>query len=382
MLFLANRFPQPRVFKWLKLFQAHGWKVVLFVCSLDSGNKTWEYDGEIYEFGSGNRMDMFPFSSKRYGKIREIIREKQMSPTLVFVRDIFQFFVAAKIAKTYEIPVVLDIADNYPEVMRQILPSWQGRLVSKVFDAIEKRAVRKADRIVTVTKISADLIMRKHGVGQEKVLTVRNVPSFSTIRINTHDADISDKSGDMVYIGTYSEKIRDLETVISAIPIIRKQFRDVHLHVFTFNVEKVKKLASRILGSEYHQYVDVSPPVKNAELYRRLQLFKIGLIPHCRGPGTDYTEPNKLYDYIHSRLPVLASDNPTLVESVARYKVGETYRSGDVDSFVEAYAKLRKNHSKYVTRCKEVCDEFVWEKESEPLMVLLNRNYIGKETVG
>jgi len=382
MLFLANRFPQPRVFKWLKLFQAHGWKVVLFVCSLDSSNKTLEYDGEIYQFGSGNRLDMFPFSPRRYKKIREIIREKEMSPSLVFVRDIFQFYVGAKIAKTYEIPVVLDIADNYPEVMRQIFPSWQGQLFSKIFNAIEKRAVRKADRIVTVTKISADLIMRKHGIDQEKVLTVRNVPSFSTIHTITREADINDKSGDMVYIGTYSEKIRDLETVITAIPIIRKQFHDVHLHVFTFNVDKVKKLASHILGSEYHQYVDILPTIKNAELYRRLQLFKIGLIPHCRGPGTDYTEPNKLYDYIHSRLPVLASDNPTLVESVTRYKVGETYRSGDVESFVKAYAKLRKDHFKYVTRCKEVCDEFVWEKESEPLMVLLNRDYIRKETVG
>jgi len=363
LVFIANSFPQIRILKWLNYFSDKGWNVHLFVCKGDLNKQSvWIHDYNIYEFGEGNKLDMNPFSFKRYKKIKNLISDHDIKPDLIVVRDIFQSNVAIKISKQLKVPVILDIADNYPEVSKQLIRFPLNKFISSFYNFVEHIAVKNANLVVTVTNTSASLIKDKHKVASENIVTVRNLPPMETVElIEKNNTSVVDK---IVYIGTYSAKIRDLNTVIKSLPIIEKKLkRVIQLDIFTFNIEKVELLAKSILGETYSKYVNISGPIKNHLLHNELKKYTAGVIPHYRGSGTDYTEPNKLYDYVHSQIPVIVSDNPSLVETVNKYRVGEVFQAQNVTDFTNKVIKVYKNKDIYKINCNKYRKELVWHED-------------------
>lgn len=373
IVFLCNVFPQARVIKWLNTFEDNGWNVVVLTCHHRIENQTWEYSFAINEFGNGDRRDMFPYSKTRLERVKSILRDKNIIPSLVFVRDIFQAHIGSIIADKYGVPMVLDIADNYPEVIRQIYGSIIGNIPSYSMELIEKKAVSRADIVLTVTNISKNLIKEKHNIKNKKVYTIRNMPSIKGVSSKENTVNKESKLARMVYIGTYSKKIRDLETVFKSLKETYSTGEFDLLHVYTSYVDLVTGIAKKVLGEKHINKVAIHPPIKNHNLFIELSRFDIGLVPHCRGPGTDFTEPNKLYDYVHAGIPVLASDNPSLVDTINKYKIGVNYRSNDVDSFLSAYHNILQNKERYARRCRDVSKMLTWERETTSFMSELKK---------
>ncbi|MGC8785787.1 MAG: glycosyltransferase, partial [Armatimonadota bacterium] len=72
-----------------------------------------------------------------------------------------------------------------------------------------------------------------------------------------------------------------------------------------------------------------------------IRLACVGIVPHFVNALTQYTMPNKLYDYMAFRKPVLVSDCRPMKRVVESHRCGLVFRSQDADDLVEKVLMLR-----------------------------------------
>lgn len=85
-----------------------------------------------------------------------------------------------------------------------------------------------------------------------------------------------------------------------------------------------------------------------------------------------YCAPNKLFEYLHGGLPVIASDFPELAAVIARYRVGATFDPADPRDIARAARQVLDSDPAELAamraRAREAAGHFSWENESAKLL--------------
>jgi len=79
-----------------------------------------------------------------------------------------------------------------------------------------------------------------------------------------------------------------------------------------------------------------------------------------------FSLPNKLFDYIHAGIPVLASDLVEVSRVVNHYRIGVTVSNVTADELIVAVNRLRENQQQletFRTNCSKAAAELTWEHE-------------------
>lgn len=83
-----------------------------------------------------------------------------------------------------------------------------------------------------------------------------------------------------------------------------------------------------------------------------------------------YVLPNKIFDYIHAGVPIIASDNPEVKSIVEKYNCGKLIANVSAQEIANAVLNLAKDSIAYNSlkqNCAPAAKELCWEKESEKL---------------
>ena len=86
-----------------------------------------------------------------------------------------------------------------------------------------------------------------------------------------------------------------------------------------------------------------------------------------------YALPNKLFDYIKARVPVLVSDFPEMGTLVKKYDIGITTLSTDPQELAEIIKFMvtdRSSIQKWKRNLQKAALELCWEKEEKKLLNL------------
>jgi glycosyltransferase involved in cell wall biosynthesis len=81
-----------------------------------------------------------------------------------------------------------------------------------------------------------------------------------------------------------------------------------------------------------------------------------------------YALPNKIFDYIQARLPVLASDLPLYNQLVKDFKIGEILEKRNPDSLAFLIEKIYANKESYKESLNKAADQFNWNIEKKKLI--------------
>lgn len=326
LLFLTNAFPQQRILKYLEFFKEENYEILVVTKRIDRKKlDVFMYDFNTKVIGNNNKFDFIPINYKDYIEVKSILTNSNFSPDIIFVRDIFMSDLGYKISKLFKSKLVVDIADNYPEVMKTKTKfNLINSIMSKIFNKVEKRTATLSDSIITVTEASKELLIAKHNISPDKIKVIRNFPLRKNVVITQQNEEMINNS--IVYIGSFDDKIRDLFPVLS---IVTEGKYELYIH--SFDKDKIANTISKFEQctniSLPNNKIHILNPIKQVELISYLKKYQFGLIPHHRHEGTDYTEPNKIYDYIHAGIPVISSNNPSLTEFMELYNVGEVYNA-------------------------------------------------------
>ena len=252
--------------------------------------------------------------------------------------------------------LVFDAHELFPEV-----PELAHRpIVKRIWQKIEDWIFPHLKHCYTVCQSISDYYNKKYNI-QMKV--VRNVPYFSKYT----DKKLLNYSNKKIILYQGALNVgRGLEWTIDAMPLVKSAVlviigdgditHELKERVNHLNLTDKVFFLGRIAGSELHKYTP------SADL-------GLCLLEH-RGLNYYYALPNRIFDYLHAGVPILATDFPEIAQIVNTYKTGIL-----VNHYEPEYlAKVINNFfSKEfdTTHFTETAEKFCWEKEEKILLEVI-----------
>ena len=245
-------------------------------------------------------------------------------------------------------------------------PDWQDAVL-----AHEDRAVHAMDHRFTVSPLIAHWLKERHGLAEEPTV-VLNTPSQEGLsggfdRTVRRDLRLADDVDLIVYTGGVSEP-RGVHTVVEALAADPGW----HLAVVTNNAGPyIERLAQIAAAGGYGNRLHFLPYVEPHHVTAYVRDASIGIMPFRRYDNTDASLPNKLYDYLHAGLPMVAS-NCTLIEQfLQRWQIGEVFEEENVGDCAATIARVLIGQAFYRAKIRahpELLRECTWEMQSQKII--------------
>lgn len=365
----------------------NGYKVDLVCANLKGFSRTEEVDGIAVSrmppfslLPSGFRkIFAFPFGFNPvwYFFLKSQIKEKR--PDLIIVRDLPLVLAAIRIGRKYNIPVILDMAEPYPEFLRLLWKyepfRFQNYFIrNPVFaEMIEKYAMKKVEHTFVVSEETKVRLIEKYKVSEDKITIVGNTPiienylKYEPVKKETDDEIIINYTGMIGYS-------RGLDIAIKAIPKLKKKFKTVKLVLAgTGTADEDLKLLADKLG--VNSEVEFKGFIPHKDAMNEIMKADIGILPFHRCAHMELTIANKIYEYMLMEKAVLASDMLPMVNIINKHKCGRTFKAGDIDSFVNAVVELRDPNIRATMGAsgrKAVLNEYNWTEDTERMVSTVN----------
>lgn len=225
--------------------------------------------------------------------------------------------------------LIVDVQDVWPESFSSVVP-FLKKVPHKLlpFASRANRAYRCADALVAVSQTYLDRAKEANP----------NVPG-EAVYIGTDFAAIAppprfrSKTTRLFYLGTLSYSY-DVETVCKGVRKLLDDGENVELHIMGGgpDLEKLKQYENRAI--KFYGYLPYSEMMSIA---KGCDIAVNAIHSHAMQSVT-----NKLSDYMALQKPILNSQNNAEVLGLLNLLPHENYRSGDVDSFVQAAKNILK----------------------------------------
>lgn len=295
----------------------------------------------------------FPLNPVWIATIHRTIRESHAD--LIMVRDLPLALTAALLGRVYRIPVVFDMAEHYPAMledrMRYTPTSAFGKIARHPGTAwiIERWVLKLVDHTIVVVEESGTRLMQA-GYPGERITVVGNTP-------RAEEWDASESGGrpqsqldtlQLVYLGNL-DGIRGLDVAVQAVTILKRQRCQAKLTVIGDGprLRSLRQLAEDNGVSDRVTFVgrlSLNDPSAMLRVKQIMGQSHIGLIPHYATEACNTTVPNKLFDYMVMRLPVIVSNMKPTERIVREERCGEVFKDRDPEDLARCIQKLTDPH--------------------------------------
>lgn len=291
----------------------------------------------------------FPFNIAWTKWLTRVVQADELN--MLIVRDIPLFYPSYLVGRRLQIPVGLDMAENYPAAVA----AWGKSRLSHYFTRsyrllkiVERVAVRRAAFVLVVTPVQVKRLTSQYGIASGKIVVVSNTPDLEVIQQVKSEVSTEVRSTDdpvrIVYTGGLGPH-RGIETLIRAVNILWSNGYSVRLriigsaHDMTYE-ERLRRLAK---GLKLENIVVFTGQVPHRVVYREIAAADICVIPHLVSEHVNTTIPNKLFDYMGLGKPCVVSDAEPLKAIVLDAKCGLVFQSGDEGDLARVLARLIDN---------------------------------------
>jgi len=295
----------------------------------------------------------------------------------IHIHDLPLAKIGYEIKIKYKIPFILDLHENWPASLEIATHTntFLGKLLSsnKQWRKYEKRFLGQANSIITVVD-EMKMRISKLGIDKNKIYIVSNT-------INTKDFPLYDDKSDLEFITLfYAGGInihRGLQVVIKAVSLIIKEKQNIRLNIIGKGSYQshLEKLVNDLNLENHIKFLGW----KNLnEISKLLAKSDIALIPHLKSEQTDCSSPNKLYQYIYAKKPILTSNCDSLVRIVKETKSGLVYTHNSPEDFKKMFFKLLINQNSIIDLehgSNLINSKYNWSVDSDRLVGLYN-NFI------
>ena len=310
--------------------------------------------------------------------IGEFIRKRSID--VLHVHDLPLVWTATAAAKKASVPVVFDMHEIYPPMVRFMRWPQKGAWDPGPWvAAYEKECLKGVDKVIVVVEESRRRLLSL-GVLREKIVVVQNTETLE--RMNSHPGPglsfqnqwFPNRKGKFIvtYVGTFGE-IRGLELLIEAMHLLRDTLPDLHLLLVggEYNQPQLEDLALKL---DLKNRMTITGWVPFEAIGPLIETSDICTVPHIKNPFTDATIPHKLFQYMLMGKPVVVSDAKPLKRIVKECSCGVVFQNGDTDSLAEALLKLYRNPDLMKKTGdngrRAALQNYHWKKDEEKLLDL------------
>ncbi len=247
-------------------------------------------------------------------------------------------------------PVIYDSHEYYTEV-----PELVGRpFKRRIWLFAERLFLPRTKASYTVCQSIADIYYEKY---HKHFDVVRNVP-YSLPKPN-----VDNRRNVVMYQGALNLG-RGIELMIDAM----KYLSDCELVIAgsgDIDSDLRKRASSLVEGGKITFLGRLAPD----ELHSKTLEAKVGLsLEEDLGLNYHYALPNKLFDYIQARVPVIVADLPEMRNIVQTYKVGQVLTDRTPQSLANLIHNVMAESSVYYNNLDTASMQLCWENESKNLL--------------
>lgn len=267
---------------------------------------------------------------------------------LIIVRDLPLAITAYWAGRLTKKPVVIDMAENYPAMIQD---TWTYRGV-KLIDYIIRnpKFLRKMEHWI-IPKMNGALVVSlankerlvNMGIKSAVIWIVSNTPNLSEID-NDYEHLLAKKVRErssliLLYVGGLEES-RGLETVIHALPMIKRIKTDI---LFMIIGKGTSEQRLKYLGKELDVADNMIFPgwIEHKYIYSLIRSADICIVPHYVSEHTDTTIPNKIFDYMVQKKPIVVTHSKSLSEIVNLTGCGRVYHDNCAKELANIILELR-----------------------------------------
>lgn len=312
--------------------------------------------------------------------IRQIHRTaRQVSAELLLVRDLPLAPTAIAVGKQLGLPVMLDMAENYPAMMSSIFATGVAGPIDWVVRnplavrALERWVLRHIDHVLVVVEESAERLVAL-GMARDRITLVSNTPPVSRIP-PTPRVIRGDRPLHLVYLGLL-EAPRGLGVVIAAVAMCRQAGLDVRLTIIGKGRERAHfedQAAALGLTAPSIEFLGFLP---NPEALAIVASADVGLVPHMATDSWNTTIPNKLFDYMAVGLPVISSNARPAARIVAETGTGLVYphdQPGALADAIRQMAEPARRAGFSANGPRAIAETYCWERDVHRLLDAVER---------
>lgn len=266
---------------------------------------------------------------------------------------------------TTKAKVIYDVHENHPKKIqaRSWLPRPFKKIVSLILTIIERLSIKTFDAIVAVTEHIAARFPAS------KTIIVKNYPLLKMTENKTDGTQYETNNHTLIYTGGWTDH-RGIYQVVQALEHVTTP--DVKLILLGRVIDAhVQEKAKALPGYSKVEYLGLVP---YKQLYSLLQTVAVGFVCNQAVHDYDLAQPNKLFEYMSTGLPIIASHFPLWQEIVEGNTCGLTVDSTKPKEIAKAVdyllsnADLRKEMGE--NGYKAVNDIYNWGIEGEKLLDL------------
>jgi glycosyltransferase involved in cell wall biosynthesis len=302
------------------------------------------------------------FNCKLFGKLLF----QSDKNTILLANDLDSLLPNFLVSKIKKIPLVFDSHEIYSE-----LPSIQGRFAQKVWRKLEKYLIPSVKHFYTVSEGYADFFEKKYG---NRPLVIKNLPLLhinsckeKKITINLPENPLNKKI--LLYQGAINTS-RGIDKMIEAMNYIENAQlwiigngplkEEYEKLCIKFQVENKVYFLGEILPEQLRQ---ITP------------LADLGLsLEEDGGLSYRHALPNKLFDYIHAKVPVLGTYLPEIKNIINKNQIGEVIFDHSAYEIAEKIKFLiSKGKKHYLTNLEKTSVKYNWEAQESTLLNIFHQ---------
>ncbi|MBN2169491.1 MAG: glycosyltransferase family 4 protein [Actinobacteria bacterium] len=264
---------------------------------------------------------------------------------VLHVHDLLPALVTGSVAKELEIPMVVDLHEDY-FTQRQGITGLSTRVFAtpKRIDKAQHRAIDMADRVIVTCPRYPDVYEERYGdLNTDKFICVPNFQDLESIESfpERGSSYAEESSFELVFVGGMGSVGRGVQVAIEAMPYLLKRIPQAKL-VLVGNGAYVSVLKNRVSELGLENAVEFTGYLDFHEALKRMASSTIGIVPLIKDYlQYNYCCPHKLFQYMVFKMPVLVSDCYEISRHVVDSGAGLVFRSGDPEDFAEKAVVLQ-----------------------------------------
>lgn len=386
MILDASFPPDPRVENEAVSLVNHGHEVFLFCLKyadeksseIINGIQVKRYKSNKLEYKLSALAYTVPFySSLMNKKITKFMKETNIDA--LHIHDIRIAEAVFKANKNYQLPVVLDLHDNMPEVMKLYphLQKFPGKYIisPKKWKQKEHEFINKADKIITVSPEFLENLKERIPSIEEKLILVPNTirkSFFEDFTINKTIVDSYKNNFVLLYLGDTNLR-RGLQTAISSLVELKKTIENIKLIIVGKNTTDIV-LKQQVKDLQLEPFVAFEGWQDVSLFQSYIMASDVCISPLHRNLQHDVAYANKIFQYMSFGKPLLVSDAIAQKNLIHKTHSGLVHKERDSVDFSEKVLELYKNENLRKELGENgkvfVQNEFCWEETSKKLLDL------------
>ncbi len=230
------------------------------------------------------------------------------------------------VSRLRNIPLAYDSHEYYTETPELV----NRKFVQSVWKTIERFVLSRIDRMITVNESIAHMFRQEYGI---EVVVVRNIPPSLKMDTSKSRSDLGLPTDKKLLIlqGSGINIDRGVEELV-----LSMQFIDDAILILIGGGDAMPVIRKLIIEKQLNKKVLLLPRMNYNEMMCYTRLADIGFtLDKDTNLNYRFSLPNKLFDYIHAGIPILATPLFEIKAIIDRFQIGGFIDSHQPDLMAE-----------------------------------------------